>query len=143
MLNTWTDIDSKESKLCAFLGYILDQTRPMSASDRRDKIYAVLTLSTWYLRGTGPTLPAPDYRKSVAEVYQEFTEYLLRHSNGLFILSWCDDIRRRRLKTELASWVPDFSTEMLPLPLIGVKLFNATLGWQYVPRKSLERRADG
>src|SRR5882757_3380666 len=69
MLSTWTDINSQGSKLCAFLGYILDQTRPMSATDPRGKIYAVLTLSTWYLCGSGPAVPALDYRKSVSEIY--------------------------------------------------------------------------
>src|ERR1700761_7939714 len=49
MLNTWTDINGEQSKLCAFLTYILDQTRPMSASDPKDKIYAILPLTTRYL----------------------------------------------------------------------------------------------
>lgn len=143
MLNTWTAIDSEESKLCAFLGYLIDQTRRLSASDPRDKIYAILPLATWYLRGQDcgsvPALPAPDYAKPVSHVFRQFTEYLLQHSNGLFILSWCDDFQRRRLKDELPSWVPDFSTEMLPLPLIGVKPFNATPGWNYIPRESLKQ----
>jgi len=142
LLRTWSTIDSEDSRLCAFLVYLLDQTRPVSASDSRDKIYAILPLATWYLRGqdcgSGQVLPAPDYEKPVSYIYGQLTEYLLQHLNGLSIFSWCDDIRRRRLKKTLPSWVPDFSTEMLPLPLIGVKPFNATLGWQYIPRKLLK-----
>jgi hypothetical protein len=133
-LRTMGDVSDEGSKLCAFLTYVLDHTRPMNAKDPRDKIYAVLNLSTWYRRAATQNLPIPDYRKPVLEVFREFTIYMLQNSGGFLIISWVDDPLRRRTK-DLPSWIPDFSVEMAPLPFLGIKVYNATSSWDYIPRK--------
>jgi hypothetical protein len=134
LLRTWVDIDTEHQRLCAFLVFVLDRARSMSVTDLRDKVYAVLPLVTQYLRTSSPMLPLPDYKKSAAEVYREFTCHILQHSQGLMYLSWVEDKRRRRLK-DLPSWVPDLSIEMAPLPLIGNKEYHATPSWRYEPSK--------
>ena len=94
---------------------------------------------TRYLGMSPPMLPLPVYRKSVAEVYLEFTHHILQHSQGLMYLSWVEDKQRRRQK-DLPSWVPDISIEVLPLPLIGNKEYHATPSWRYEPNKSRSAR---
>jgi hypothetical protein len=130
----WVDIEGEHQKLCAFFVYVLDHTRAMSASDPRDKTYAILPLTTWYQKDSGQSLPLPNYRKTTPEVYREFTCHVLRESQGLFFLSWVEDKRRRR-RADLPSWVPDLSVEMAPLPLINIRQYHATSSWKFTPRK--------
>ena len=78
----------------------------LTATDPRDIVYGVL--------GALPIPVTPDYRKSVEEVYVEFTVYLVGSGHLSSVLSQQSSSEHRRRKdelgnsTDLPSWVPDF-----------------------------------
>lgn len=60
----------------------------MRATDARDKIFALLVFGKETHNVSGlPDLVRPDYRKSVAQVYADFTRWWIGHSQSLRILS--------------------------------------------------------
>ena len=83
---------------------VLEISRSFQSSDPRDKVYAVLGLCKGVHRGE----IIPDYAKTVADVYIEVTEVLLRTSKNLNALSMVED-RLYRNRDDLPSWVPDYS----------------------------------
>lgn len=78
--------------------------RYRKASDPRDKIYALLGIST----GLSEHAPRPDYRKSVEDVYSEWAAFILKSEQNLKILGACQNPRRH---PQLPSWVPDWNYE--------------------------------
>lgn len=78
---------------------ILAYSNMCGASDPKDKVYGTLALFEGQLVSV-------DYRKTVAEVYQEFTRAAIAASESLSILHLAGT---RRIQANLPSWVPDFS----------------------------------
>ena len=88
------------------LVYVLDQTRPASCSDLRDKVFAVLSLASEHHTGE---LYA-DYSKPTEAVYQDVVLHYTLKLKSLDILTHCElrneiDARARTMPT----WVPDWS----------------------------------
>lgn len=95
------------------------------ATDPRDKVYGLLAL----FEGQPISI---DYRKTIAEVYQEFTKAVIIASESLSILHLAGT---KRLLPDLPSWVPDYSVEtptgVMPdanNPAISY-LSNSNMGW--------------
>ncbi|KAI2609832.1 uncharacterized protein GGS25DRAFT_486450 [Hypoxylon fragiforme] len=87
-------------------------------SDPRDRIYGVMG----QLRETDRIGIVPDYSKSVAEAYTDATRKYIQDFGKLLILSQCE-LRTTITTTPipgLPSWVPDWSTGMVSLPIHAV-----------------------
>lgn len=78
--------------------------REKEASDPKDKIYALHGILTEF----GVNLPAPDYRKTLEEIYTEATLTLMEHDQSLVVLHFATSANRRK---GLPSWVPDFTDQ--------------------------------
>ena len=61
----------------------LHDTRVSRASDPRDKVYALAGI----LSPEDRFVLAPDYRKSIAEIYAEVVAKIIKHQLSLWILS--------------------------------------------------------
>ncbi|KAI4267787.1 MAG: hypothetical protein L6R38_008099 [Xanthoria sp. 2 TBL-2021] len=82
---------------------LLTQFRHCEATDPRDKVYALL--------GIASDMPddadlKPNYAKSVAEVYQDLVEFIVKKDRNLDILRACHISGPEH---DLPSWVPDWS----------------------------------
>ena len=94
---------------------LLGKYRRYKATDSRDKVYALLGITTDDMNKQGFT---PNYSRSVAETYKQLAIVLLRTSDRLDLLS----VPRgaTALTVELPSWVPDWSdTGLQPYALAG------------------------
>ncbi|KAK0654861.1 heterokaryon incompatibility protein-domain-containing protein [Cercophora newfieldiana] len=79
---------------------ILFETHAYAATDPRDRIYALL--------GFTPSVNiVPDYKKPVAEVYEELARQSIAETGNLMTICF---IRKPRI-LDLPSWVPDFSVD--------------------------------
>jgi len=87
------------------LGTLLPYLRKCKSTDPRDKIFGVLGVAS-----EAGKLKA-DYAKSVAEVYAQATQAIIRESGSLCILSHMDQDYRAM---KLPSWVPDWSIPLQP-----------------------------
>ena len=85
---------------------IMVNSREKAATDVKDKVFALYGMFQ-ELR-IANTLPAPDYSKSVEDIYRELTVACIESDRNLYVLfdapSDC-----RNLRPDLASWVPDWS----------------------------------
>ncbi|PMD29414.1 HET-domain-containing protein [Hyaloscypha variabilis F] len=127
------------------------------ATDPRDKIYAILSLSPKLIR-EGKLLEhgfLPDYEKSTLEVYRDFTLFCIKKYNNFDVFSrpfrnneehpldyenWVDD---------WPSWVPDWDrrgikeNDFRGLDAMGsnpFREFNASAGWGDVKLVEVNRR---
>lgn len=89
---------------------LLIRFRPYQSSDPRDKIYALLGLSSV---DKDMALPRPDYSKPVAEIYCELFESLIKHYANLDIFTLLGTDNLLRLNG-LPSWAPDLSASLQP-----------------------------
>lgn len=81
---------------------ILVQAREKKSSDPKDKIFALYSI----LQELEVPLPAPDYKKSIEEIYREATIAAITYDKSLYMLYYAPSDNRRG---DLASWVPDWS----------------------------------
>ena len=95
--NDTTDIDNAFDVFRTF-----HYAREKEASDPKDRIYALHGV----LEIFGVKLPAPDYRKTLEEIYAEATLTLIEHDQSLVVLHVVATANRRK---GLPSWVPDFT----------------------------------
>lgn len=79
---------------------LLDSMRGRSATDPRDKVFALLNVAC----DVGDSDLKADYSKSHAEVYALTTKWLMRRTRSLAFLSLVE----KKDKPDLISWVPDF-----------------------------------
>ena len=86
---------SKQSRIASVAAF----SRPCQTSDPRDKVYP---LSYWLKNKT----LAIDYSLSVARVYRNFTQNVIEEMQDLEALEWHGTQRKR---SDLPSWVPDYS----------------------------------
>ncbi|ERF77194.1 hypothetical protein EPUS_06474 [Endocarpon pusillum Z07020] len=95
-----------------YIDHLIYAIRSRSATDPRDKFFALYGIISRLCDIAEPKLPnpliRPDYTKSIAEVYIANTKSLLAHSKSLLMLSNVDD-RSLRKRTDLPSWVPDMT----------------------------------
>ncbi|KAK3623140.1 hypothetical protein LTR56_010565 [Elasticomyces elasticus] len=112
---------------CMRLSTALLMTRHCRASDDRDAIYALLSLT----RDGAELLPIPNYMQSVADVFTEITKRMMTRQ-GLQALITLAGVHKRRSRgtdsaeeqlrnASLPSWVPDWShlPDDLPLWALG------------------------
>lgn len=90
---------------------LLDVCRSRESTDPRDKIYALYRV----FLDCGFVLPAPDYRKTVAEVFEEVTIAVILYSGSLRILETVMNPNRQH---DLPSWVPDYTDQSFRKPSI-------------------------
>jgi hypothetical protein len=119
---------SPEARWFVFLVYLLQQLRSQFATDDRDKIYSILGLAYRFLpNGMAPPIRA-DYHLSAREVYISVSSTLIKYSPRLTLLSLLEDKETRKI-SDLPSWVPDFSVNLVGEPLSHRGLagaYNAT-----------------
>ena len=75
--------------------------REKKSFDPKDKIFALYAVLSEF----GVKMPAPDYRKTLKDVYAESTLALIEHDQSLIVLHFVASPNRSK---ELPSWVPDF-----------------------------------
>ncbi|KAF9776715.1 hypothetical protein IL306_005075, partial [Fusarium sp. DS 682] len=86
------------------LQQLLHGSRRCDASDLRDKVYGLYPLIEDQSR-----LPAPDYSKSVEEIYRETAVHIINTTGTLDILSCAGAARHPRMRSsKLPSGVPDW-----------------------------------
>lgn len=84
---------------------ILHEFRYRRASDPRDKVFALIGLG---LHDTGSYMDA-DYTLTTSQLYQSFVRNAIGSKNDLFPLLRAYELGRR---SDLPSWVPDWSAEV-------------------------------
>jgi Heterokaryon incompatibility protein (HET) len=80
----------------------LSRARRLFASDERDKIYAVLGVSSGV--DVNNDSISPDYHKSIREVYTDFAYHMIQSTGSYDILSF----RELWPRFDLPSWVPNW-----------------------------------
>lgn len=85
---------------------IIVDSREKGATDVRDKVFALY--GVFQELQIAWTLPAPDYSKSIEDVYRELIIACIESDKNLTILFDAPS-DRRHLRPHLASWVPDWS----------------------------------
>jgi len=108
---------------------LLWRFRPLEASDKRDKVFALLGLTTDW-QGMEPL--RPDYSVDVGNVFVQTATRNIQRSASLSVLSGDLDatLGRKRL-TDIPSWVMDWALPCLPLEIERVetqKMYNACGG---------------
>lgn len=86
---------------------ILKNTRHLSCTDPRDKIYGLLELCDF--TSTPLLRPTPDYFKSVRDVYTDVATRAIKTTGNLSILLTAGIEESKEADVGLPSWVPDFS----------------------------------
>jgi hypothetical protein len=99
--------DKKESKI-SFLTSCLSQVRHLQATNPKDKIYGLYAAFS----ALSVPLPAPDYEKPLAQVYEEAIVSMIVYSRSLHVLCYASSNNRSR---NLPSWVPDWQDENVKL----------------------------
>lgn len=83
---------------------ILSKCRRENATDPRDKVFGLFAI----LSALGLILPAPDYSKTTATVYEELTVGYIQQCKQLGLLELVCTFGRL---SEIPTWVPDFSDQ--------------------------------
>lgn len=104
--------------------YIMKFGRSFDATDPKDYVYATLgilldRLGSMSAQLSSTQLLEPDYSKSVADVYMDYTQVILSSFNDLLVLSEIEDKKfRSRELSASPSWVPDLSVASKPRSLL-------------------------
>lgn len=85
---------------------IMVDSREKVATDVKDKVFALY--GVFQELKIANTLPAPDYSKSVEDIYRELTIACIESDKNLYVLLDAPS-DYRHLRPDLASWVPDWS----------------------------------
>jgi hypothetical protein len=99
-----------------YLQMLIWNTRPYSATDPRDKIFALLGIAAKALPAEMAMPVLPDYCSEISTVYASMSSMLLRELPRLSHLSFVEDKATRR-QHSLPSWVPDYSVTLTATPL--------------------------
>lgn len=108
------------------LFYLLDKTRDFDATDPRDKIFALLSMT----RGLSAQVAIADYNHSVEHVFIDLAVTAVTRSLSLDITSYKAPVTPSDLGSttlRLPSWVPDFSEKGASL----IPTFDGVLASQY------------
>ncbi|KAH8723101.1 heterokaryon incompatibility protein-domain-containing protein [Phaeosphaeriaceae sp. PMI808] len=103
--------------------------RPLEASDKRDKVFALLGLTTNW-QGRAPVLP--DYNIDVGMTFIQTAISIIQRTRSLSVLAGDHDatLSRKRLK-DIPSWVMDWALPCLPQEVERVnslRIYNASGG---------------
>jgi hypothetical protein len=104
------------------LPYVLANCQPFESTDPRDRIFALLNISS----NTNDNALAPDYNKPVEAVFVDATRHMLTKNGPLISLLFSAGIGYDRALGMLPSWVPDWSTE-IPSMSFGISTENAVV----------------
>lgn len=107
----------QNSFLCAKLAWMLHLGRQKQVTDQRDRIFALSGMISQYLIPDEWRLLRPNYSKSLERVFADVTKFMLLSMANLSVLSFVED-KSFRVHSRLPSWVPDFSADPKPLPLV-------------------------
>ncbi|KAF2131218.1 hypothetical protein P153DRAFT_395600 [Dothidotthia symphoricarpi CBS 119687] len=108
-------IDYHQNQKSSLLG-LLKATESFSATDPRDKVFALLGLVG---DSNGKSSFYADYAKDVVEVYRNVTRHILYNDSSLDILSCVGEISKQDPKYKnLPSWAPDWSQEVFSTRLV-------------------------
>ena len=115
----------EQSNTGAIFMMILRQTRSFCAKDARDKVFGLLGVikRAARVRNLSECPISADYSKSVAQVYEEATTYILKNTSDLLPLSMVSGPSRVLVK-DLPSWAIDFSVQFC----LSLGESNAMLG---------------
>ena len=113
------DEDQKDHEM-SILTSCLSQVRTLQATKPEDKIFGLYSIYT----ALGVPIPAPDYTKSLAQVYQEATAAIVIYYRSLHVLCYTDGNWHN---PGLPSWVPDWQNEGFEL---ATRQSDATEGSQ-------------
>ncbi|KAJ4346487.1 uncharacterized protein N0V89_010416 [Didymosphaeria variabile] len=131
--NTVLRIDNARQQSQAWLDVdllsLLWRFRPLEASDKRDKVFALLGLVTnWQNK---PAM-LPDYRMDVSTTFVQTAANIVRRTMSLTVLAGdLDAVLNRKRVEDLASWVMDWSLPCLPIEIDRVSslgLYDASGG---------------
>jgi hypothetical protein len=108
---------------------LLWKFRPLQATDKRDKVFALLGLATnWQEQ---PPV-SPDYHQSIAETFIHTALDNIRRSGSLSVLAGdLEAVLNRKRLEKLPSWVMDWSLPCLPTEIERVnslQMYNASGG---------------
>ena len=117
------------------LGKILLQSSRLNATDPRDFVYGVLSMSNANFQADGnqfTSVKQPqavlriDYSRSVSQVFQDVTRYLICRDRRLDVLlvGWC---LRPKDDLDIASWTPDWRIGHRPRWLDGFRVVRKEL----------------
>lgn len=128
----------EERRLCDTFGTFLSAFRKARASDPRDRIYAPLSLARETLRTSIFPSLTPDYTQSVEQVYTAASEYLLKQTPSLALLSLVETSQAASTMRSslLPSWVPDFRVNLQQASILWNSGCDATQHWVYEPCSS-------
>lgn len=90
------------------LFYLLDKTRDFDATDPRDKVFALLSMT----RGLSAQAAIADYEQSVERVFVDLAETAISRSLSLDITSYKASANASDIESDpvrMPSWVPNFS----------------------------------
>jgi hypothetical protein len=113
LLPSWhTSVGDTKSR-STYLLHMLSRARALEASDPRDKIFALLGIST------GVDLDddniAIDYHKSAVQVFQDFTRYIIENEQTYDIFSYLDQSPK---PDTTPTWAPNWQKPMFPARMI-------------------------
>lgn len=121
----------KERLLAPLYSMFINTFEEFHASDLRDKLYALLDLSIETVKGTRAREElAPDYNKSVSEVFSKFTVWCIQRTGELGILSMLAGGPRRLMPQDAAKFA---STDgQVPESCLDARLHPSWAVWPTV-----------
>ncbi|KAH7403173.1 heterokaryon incompatibility protein-domain-containing protein [Cadophora sp. MPI-SDFR-AT-0126] len=111
-----------ETEFYSSLQKLLLDTRPYSATDSRDKIFGVLGIAQKALPSDMEMPLRPDYSpgSTAQSAFASIATLLLEKLPRLSNLSHVEDKGSRRV-AGLPSWVPDYTSTLMPVPLTSIR----------------------
>lgn len=101
------------------LSQLLELTKMTDCMDRRNKVFSIQGLTAHMDQAS--LLPPSDYRKSIAEVYNEASRAVITEDESLDCLSWVADSSNRRCPDN-PTWVGELSTNAHQSSLISAAI---------------------
>ena len=105
MYATWHFI--QEARKPPTLSWLLLGTSSLGATDPRDRIFALVGVSS----NSGDLTFKPNYRKSIEDIYLDSTVKMLTQEAGQIGLLYAAGIGYSRNLSRLPSWVPDWTAK--------------------------------
>jgi hypothetical protein len=109
LLPSWHGSIGDSSSRSTYLLHMLSRARGLEALDPRDKIFALLGISTGVDLSDGNL--AVDYNKPVVRVFQDFTRDMIEHEQSYNIFSQLD---QQPDEETMLTWAPNWQNKMRP-----------------------------
>lgn len=117
--------------------HVLDSTRNAVATDPRDKIYGILGFFGDIGADPHNIFPAPDYKKTAAELYSDVSRSVITSTGSLDVISSCHGFLENSIP-DLPSWAASWNDT--PLGYYNLKTFDAARGSRVVYEHSDDYR---